>query len=90
MLVAKTKQKRAKTTEGNYFLKLVIFLILGFFWIKIGVPGSWQIPIPIGLIIGLFLINSGRFKIDKKIDYAILLVAMLVGFWAPVGMFIAI
>lgn len=88
--MAKTKQKRAAKTDNNYFLKLVIFLILGFFWIKIGVLGSWQIPIPIGLIIGLFLINSNRFKIDKKIDYAILLVAMLVGFWAPAGIYITV
>ncbi len=86
--MAKTKQKRVAKTDNNYFLKLVIFLILGFFWVKIGVSGSWQIPIPIGLIIGLFLINSNRFKIDKKIDYAVLLVAMLVGFWAPAGLYI--
>ena len=89
-IVAKTKQKTVKKTDDRYFLKLVICLILGFFWLRIVTLGSLQIPIPAGLIIGLVLVSKDKLKIDKKIEYAVLLVAMLVGFWAPVGLAIQV
>lgn len=87
MIVAKTKQKTAKNaSESQYFLKMVLFLILGSFWLRIGDGSTWQIPIPVGLLIGLLLTRSERFKIDRKIEYAVLLIAMFIGFWTPLGL----
>jgi hypothetical protein len=71
-------------------LKLVILVILGCFWVKVGSPGNWQVPIPVGLIIGLYLIGREKFALDRKIQYGVLLVAMLIGFWAPVGLHVAV
>lgn len=82
--------KKTKTTDSTYFLKLVVLLILGSLWIKASNGENWQLPIPIGLIIGLVIVTHEHFKIDRKIEYAVLLMAMLIGFWAPIGLFISI
>ena len=87
--MAKSKQK-TKATDSTYFLKLVVLLILGSLWIKASNGESWQLPVPIGLIIGLVIVTHEHFKIDRKIEYAVLLMAMLIGFWAPIGLFISI
>jgi hypothetical protein len=84
--MAKTKQKTEK--DSVYFLKLVLYLILGSMWVKITKGDTTQIPIPVGLIIGLVFTTHEHFKIDRKIEYAVLLVAMLIGFWAPIGLYI--
>lgn len=82
--------KKTKTTDSTYFLKLVVLLILGSLWIKASNGENWQLPVPIGLIIGLVIVTHEHFKIDRKIEYAVLLMAMLIGFWAPIGLFISI
>ncbi len=81
------KQKSKNSDEG-YILKLVLFLVLGSLWLKVSDGHSWQVPIPVGFILGIFLAGHDHFKIDRKIEYAVLLIAMLVGFWAPIGIFI--
>lgn len=86
--MAKSKQKRVDQADSGYFLKLVLYLILGSLWIKVSDGQSWQVPIPVGLIFGLTLASHDHFKIDRKIEYAVLLVAMLIGFWAPIGLYI--
>jgi hypothetical protein len=89
--VAKKKQKSQKnTSDSAYFLKLVLLVILGSLWLKMGDGQSWQVPIPIGLIFGLLFISHEHFRIDRKIDYAVLLIAMVVGFWAPIGLYLAV
>ena len=85
------KQKRAKPEkDSTYFLKLVLLLILGSMWLKVTDGQTWQIPIPVGLILGLLLVMHEHFRIDRKIEYAILLVAALVGFWLPIGIYVTL
>lgn len=79
-----------KDFEQAYFLKLVLFLVLGSMWLKVSDGQSWQVPIPVGFILGMALAMHDHFKIDRKIEYAILLVAALVGFWAPIGIYITV
>jgi hypothetical protein len=96
--MAKTKKKssvRARSVRSTaeldaiYVLKLVLYLIIGAQWIRFeNVTGSTQIPIPIGLVFGLLFAAHDHFKIDRKIEYALLLVAMFVGFWTQVGIYI--
>lgn len=87
--MAKKKTKTSVETESTFFLKLVLYMILGSMWVKISTASS-QIPIPVGLIIGLIFSSHEHFKIDRKIEYAVLLIAMLIGFWAPIGLYINI
>ncbi len=82
--MAKNKTKTKKETDGVYLLKLVLYLILGAQWIRITKSGT-QIPIPYGFIVGLLFAAHDHFQIDRKIEYALLLTAMFVGFWLPVG-----
>ena len=87
--MAKTKRAVTKQSDSAYFLKLVLFLVVGSQWIFITNPDrTSQLPIPIGLIIGLIFTAHEHFKIDRKIEYALLLVATLIGFWSNVGIFI--
>ena len=90
MLMAKRKTKNlTNESDGSYILKLVLYLIVGSQWVWIlNNDGNVTVPIPVGLIIGLFFISHEKFQIDRKIEYAVLLVAVLLGFWAQVGVFI--
>ncbi len=91
MAKSKTKRtaKKAKPAEQDsvYFLKLVLCLILGSMWLKINKGVEFQFPIPVGLLIGLALVQHEHFRIDRKIEYALLLVAAFIGFWLPIGLF---
>lgn len=87
MAKAKTKRRGVEELDSIYLLKMVLYLILGSFWVKLGNSGdTWQIPVPVGLFIGLLLASRERFQIDRKLEYAILLMAMFIGFWLPLGL----
>jgi len=85
----KSKPKaQAASFDGVYLFKMVLYLLLGSIWIKISDGGDLSIPIPIGLIIGLVFTMHEHFQIDRKIEYAVMLVAMLFGYFAPYGLYI--
>lgn len=95
--MAKTKQKRksvksrAQTQELDsvYLLKLVLYLIIGAQWVRFeNADGTTQIPIPLGLIIGMLFAAHDHFKIDRRIEFAVLLIAMFIGFWTQVGVYV--
>ena len=88
----KTNKRTAAQNEADstYFLKLVVFLILGSQWVYIESYPDWQFPIPVGLILGLVFATHEHFQIDRKIEYAILLVAAFVSFWLPIGLIIQV
>lgn len=98
--MAKTKTKttpkvtkRAKRTDddpydGVFALKLALYVVAGSMWLKIS-NGHSIIPIPIGLIAGMYLASKEHFRTDRKIDYAVLLIAALFGFWAPFGLYVS-
>ena len=87
----KKKKASVKTKEIDsvYFLKLVMYLIIGSFWVRVDRSGT-VIPIPVGLIIGLIFASHEHFQMDRKIEYAVLLMAMFVGLWLPLGLTIAV
>lgn len=95
--MAKTNKKTARRKpsaaeselDSVYLLKLVLYLIIGAQWIRfVNMSGTSQIPIPVGLIIGFLFAAHDHFRIDRKIEFAILLIAMFVGFWSQVGIYI--
>lgn len=80
-------------TDSTYFLKLVIVLLLGTFWLKFGSPLSWNgfvmNAFPLGLIVGLILIYKfEKIQEDRKIWYAFLIVVTLVSYFRPSGIVI--
>ena len=87
----KKKQSARASTEldGVYVLKLVLYVFVGSFWLKITTASGEQLPVPLGLGIGILFASHEHFQIDRKIEYAVLIVATLVGYLAPYGLFIA-
>lgn len=81
-----SKNKRQKESDGAYLLKLVLYAIIGAQWLFIKTRTGGQIPLPSGVIIGMVFASHDHFQIDRKIEYAVLLVAMLVGFFSQVGL----
>lgn len=77
-------------SDGLYFLKLIVMIILGTFWVKFGSPimvGSFVLnAIPVGLLVGLFLIwKLEKMQADRKIWYPVLIVTAVVSYFAPSG-----
>jgi hypothetical protein len=90
---SKTNTARSRDVRNEldsvYLLKLVLYLIVGAQWIRLeDASGTNQIPIPIGLAVGVLFAAHDHFRIDRKIEFAVLLVAMFVGFWSQVGVYI--
>lgn len=92
---AKKKTNTPKTTESDstYFLKLVLYVVLGSLWLKFAEPitlGGFQLfGLPVGLVLGLIIASHDRFQIDRKIEYAVLLIVAIVSFIVPyTGIFI--
>lgn len=72
-------------TDAVYILKLVLYLILGSQWLRLSFSG-FTLPLPVGVIIGLLFAHAERYPIDRRIQYAILLLSMFIGFWLPIGL----
>jgi hypothetical protein len=91
-LSTKAKHRGIKvvdTTEPDsaYFLKLVLYVIVGAQWLRVTTTSGAQFPLPVGLVLGLLFASHEHFQVDRKIQYAILLVATMVGFFAQVGLY---
>ena len=93
MAKTKTTVKKRKSSgqegDSTYLLKLVLYLIVGSQWLRI-TKGSTEIPIPLGFIIGIMFTMHEHFRIDRKIEYAVLLMAMFLGFWLPMGITVTV
>ena len=83
-------KKKQTETDNAYFLKLVLYLIVGSQWLRIESLPDWSLPIPVGLLVGLLYASHDHFKVDRKIEYAILLIATFVSFWLPLGLVIQV
>jgi hypothetical protein len=80
-------------SDSTYFLKLVVYVLLGTLWLKLAEPVVWLgIPIggiPVGLLIGLLLVRKfEKLQADRKIWYAILLVVTIISHFVPAGIVI--
>lgn len=91
---SQSKNKKAPTElDSVYILKLTVYLILGSQWVHFTITngsGGMNFSLPLGAVFGLLLATHDRFKIDRKIEYAVILIAMLIGFWLPTGLSVVI
>lgn len=76
------KKPKREESGSVYFLKILLYLILGTIWVKI----NGRTVLPVGLLIGLLFSSHEHFQIDRKVEYAILLVASILAF-AGLGVF---
>lgn len=83
------KQHQPKELDSVYILKLVLYVILGSLWLRVtNESGTLQLPLPIGCVFGLIFALHDHFQIDRKVEFAVLLIATFVGFWATSGIYI--
>lgn len=79
--MAKTKNRYKKVVpeerDSAYFLKIILFFILGTIWIGFKQPIGIFNGLPVGLLLGLLFASHDHFAIDRKIEYAILLFAVV-------------
>ena len=85
-------KKKAQTneTDSSYFLKIVLYVLLGALWLRFSEPlqlGGYLTlnAFPIGLILGLLFATHDHFQIDRKIEYAILIIMTIITFFLPAG-----
>ena len=85
-----TKNVRTKSTpkeaDSVYFLKILLYFILGSIWIKY----HGVVVFPIGLLIGIIFTTHDHFAIDRKIEYAVMIISSLVALASGFAVFIAI
>lgn len=80
-------------SDGTYFLKLVLCVILGTLWLKFASPVTLLgIPfggVPVGMLFGLLLVSKfEKFQYDRKIWYAILILVTITSYFLPAGIII--
>jgi hypothetical protein len=89
MPTKKKKQSQESESDNTYFLKLVLYVVLGSFWIKFADPimlGDIVInALPIGLVLGLIFASHDHFQVDRKIEYAVLIIVTILSYFAPSG-----
>lgn len=89
-VISRRGYEKVFESDSTYFLKLVVFVLLGTLWLKFNTPLTWiGIPfngIPIGLLAGLLLVHTfEKYQSDRKIWYAILLVVTIICYFVPAG-----
>jgi len=85
---SRANSKSTQNWDGVFLLKMVLYLILGSMWVKLSHGNSLHIPLPVGFVAGLLFATHEHFQIDRKLEYTMLLAAMLIGYVAPLGLFI--
>jgi hypothetical protein len=73
--MAQKKRPKRKEADAVYILKIVLYFILGTIWIK----HDGKAIFPIGFAVGVLFASQDHFRIDRKIEYALLLLAAVLG-----------
>jgi hypothetical protein len=74
-MAKKRIQAGGKELDSVYFLKILLYFVIGSIWVKY----NGIVIFPLGLGLGLLFIHSDHFAIDRKIEYAILIISALIG-----------
>lgn len=93
---ARNRPKRQRTpaeSDSTYFLKLVIYVLLGTFWIKFAQPIEVAgVPfggVPLGMMVGILIVSQfEKNQANRKIWYAVLLVITIISHFVPAGIVI--
>lgn len=95
---AKTKRKVSvshktvsrRESDGAFFLKLVMFLLLSSIWLRIEYSDGTLLPLPVGAAVAIIYALHDHFQIDRKIELALILIAMFISFWLPIGIYVSL
>lgn len=94
-MAKKAKQKKASKKRQNmnepdslFFLKVIVFFLLGTMWVRIVGPEGNEISLPVGLIVGLLIARHEHFQIDRKIEFVVLFISTIISFYLPIGLLV--
>ena len=87
--VNKKSPKKPAESDGAFFLKIVLFLVVSSFWVRIQFNDGSELPLPVGALLAVMYALHEHFQIDRKIELALILVALFISFWLPVGLYIS-
>lgn len=86
------KTSQIQEPDGVYFLKIVMYVVLGSLWLKFAIPlqigGVVISGLPIGLMLGLIFASHDHFQVDRKIEYALLIIIAIISYFLPAGIVI--
>lgn len=88
--MTKKKKTQSKESDSAYFLKIVLYMVISSAWIRVTLDSGAVYPLPFGAIVALIFASHDHFQIDRKIEYAIILVSMFISFWLPIGLYITL
>lgn len=84
-----TRNNLPTESDSAYFLKLVLYVVLGSVWLKFAEPvmlGNVVLNgLPVGLVLGLIFASHDHFQVDRKIEYAVLIIVAVLSYFAPSG-----
>jgi hypothetical protein len=81
------KTKRYYESDFAFLIKAALYLMLGLTWLSVN--GSRMIPV--GVILGFVFSKVDVLRIDRKIEYALLVVGALLGLvFTGIGLTISI
>ncbi len=82
--MSKRRVNQKDEVTSVYFLKLLLYIVLGSLWIRFGRVDE-HIGLPVGLGIGLIFASHEHFQMDKKIELAVLLIVTIITYFLPAG-----
>lgn len=73
---------------SHFLLKLTLFLVLGMTWLRLGVKIGFVEILPVGLAVGLIFAMFERFRIGRRAELIILILATIASYVSPIGIII--
>lgn len=69
------KAKKTGEADSAYFLKILLYFIVGMIWVYRGISPLF----PVGLVMGVLFARHEHFQIDRKMEYIILILSAFLG-----------
>jgi len=89
---ADTAQSSTQETDGAYLLKIVLYVVLAAIWLRFPEPVSFGsltlYAFPVGFFVGLLFASHDHFRVDRKIEYVVLIIATILSVFLPTGIFL--
>ena len=91
--ISRRGNEKFTESDGVFFLKLVILLILSSFWIKLNDPlsagGIMLTGFPLGMLVAFLLVRIYEKRtLNRKIWYSVVLIATILSYFLPSGIVI--
>jgi hypothetical protein len=74
-MAAKKRTRNSNEPDSTYFLKILIYFVLGTIWLK----ADTYLVFPVGMVLGILVAQHDHFAIDRRVEYAVLLISAVIG-----------